>query len=351
MHSPDTQDIETPSANLILNKTIWKIDSAPKIKHFLWKLVSRSLSTKDTLKRRHIVRDSVCVRCCQREETADHLLFECPYAQQVWRGIGLMRPSLLDPLLSFEDKLENILLDPILLSSHRSHQTVLWLLWRLWKSRNSLIFQRKAIHWRSLIRYVKRDVAEYLYAQENSQEVCQNRGNGLFTRATRNEVWKRPSQGWMKCNFDGSFHSRDEKSAVGWIIRDEHGIYRGSGYAKDDKPQTALEGEFQALTIAMEHAWVRGYRKVIFEGDCKELINLVGNTSLNFGIYNWIQEVWFWKSKFEEAVFSWVPRTANKVADMIAKRRMPSEQSSYFYSHIPMFLYDVIHNDLVDSVQ
>lgn len=65
---------------------------------------------------------------------------------------------------------------------------------------------------------------EFLTSQEHIQELRQCRDVEYHSARCRQEVWKRPPHGWLKCNFDGS------------IIRDENGVYRGSGHAMDDKP-------------------------------------------------------------------------------------------------------------------
>lgn len=121
------------------------------------------------------------------------------------------------------------------------------------------------------------DVREFLDSQEDTYTNTQHRVPGI--NGTAEGMWKRPPTGWLKCNYDGSFHSHSEKSNAGWIIRDDTGAYRGSGHAADDKPNSALEGEFQALIMAMQQAWIKGHRNIIFEGDCKDLVNLVNNVS------------------------------------------------------------------------
>lgn len=206
-----------------------------------------------------------------------------------------------------------------------------------------MVFQQKSIHWRTLIRYVHGDVREFLASQEDTYTNNQHRGPGPNDPAE--EMWKRPPNGWLKCNYDGAFHNHNDKSSAGWILRDDTGAYRGSGHAADAKPNSALEGEFQALIMAMQQAWIKGHRKIIFEGDCKNLVDLVNNGSLNFGVYNWIREVWYWKSKFDSILFTWVPRNANRAADCLAKRKLTSSQNSMFYFNIPWFLSDVIHNE------
>ncbi|CAA7045231.1 unnamed protein product [Microthlaspi erraticum] len=37
-HLPENDEIVTPSPNVALNNLIWKLQTAPKIKHFLWKV-------------------------------------------------------------------------------------------------------------------------------------------------------------------------------------------------------------------------------------------------------------------------------------------------------------------------
>lgn len=311
-HLPENEEIVTPSGSEILNKAIWKLQKAPKIKHFLWKVISRSLPTGEVLKRRHISRDSLCLRCCQHEETANHMLNK--FGEQ----LGLSLLICMTPLISVEAKLETLVLDPALLAAKENKHIVVWILWRLWKSRNKLIFQRKTTHWRSLVRYGKNDATEYLNSQENYLEFQKNSARATPV-SNRQGLWKRPPYGWIKCNFDGSFRNRHAKSSAGWVLRDNNGVHRGSGQAMDDKETSALEGEFQALIIAMQNAWIHGHRKIIFEGDCKQLVDLMNKVTLNFAMYNWLLEAWYWQNKCHEAIITWIPREENRVAHKLAK--------------------------------
>ncbi|CAA7045230.1 unnamed protein product [Microthlaspi erraticum] len=204
-----------------------------------------------------------------------------------------------------------------------------------------LLFQRKTSHWRTLVRYGKQDALEYLQAQNTEPQqhtIMSGTGN-------RNFRWTRPPQGWMKCNFNAG----NANSNAGWIIRDSNGVFKGCGYARNDKPTSALEGELQALIVAMQSTWRRGYRKIIFEGDCKQLVDLMNKDSLHFGLYNWLVEAWFWKTKFEEARIAWVPREANRVADKLAKQNIPSSSMFTFLSFPPSCISDVLHSDQVSS--
>ena len=51
----------------------WKVRYPPKIKHFLWQLVSGCIAVKNNLKSRGIQGDTVCARCGAPEESINHV--------------------------------------------------------------------------------------------------------------------------------------------------------------------------------------------------------------------------------------------------------------------------------------
>ena len=59
--------------------------------------------------------------------------------------------------------------------------------------------------------------------------------------------------GWIKCNTDGSFVSDNIASAVGWVLRDENGSYRGSVQVVGRQVVNAYESELQAILMAIQH--------------------------------------------------------------------------------------------------
>ncbi|BBH05612.1 hypothetical protein Prudu_017055 [Prunus dulcis] len=67
-------------------KTIWKVETLPKIKLFIWRALSGSISTKLVLFKRKIATDPICPICEGFEESVKHILFLCPWTQLVWFG-------------------------------------------------------------------------------------------------------------------------------------------------------------------------------------------------------------------------------------------------------------------------
>lgn len=70
-----------PSLNGI-KETIWSLNTAPKIKIFLWKVISGALSVADNLIDRGMKIDSRCQLCGLEGESLNHVLFLCTIAKQ-----------------------------------------------------------------------------------------------------------------------------------------------------------------------------------------------------------------------------------------------------------------------------
>lgn len=138
-------------------------------------------------------------------------------------------------------------------------------------------------------------------------------------------------------------------SKAGWIIRDENGVYQGAGQGKGGIVSNPLESEFQAIIMAMQHCWGRGYKIVIIEGDCQKAIDLLNRRGLHFHACNWIREALWWKQRFEEIKFTWIGREGNKVADKLAKQDIPFNNLFWFHYYVPRSITSDLHYDFVTS--
>lgn len=327
-----------------LKQKIWKTDSPPKIQHFLWKMTSQCLATGANLKRRHITPDAICKRCGIEEETEKHLFFECSHAKQIWRASGITNNIIDGSGYSFEEKIKECLL--ICSSTQLSHfqDKPIWILWRLWKSRNMLIFQRKQIHWSRILQYATEDAKEWQSIERVETTSLQRRRN-LEERSAKQ--WTRPPNGTIKCNVDGSFVNHQTTAKVGFIIRDDQGTYKESVQAKGKMVQTALESELQGILMALQHCWIRGYKKIIVESDCQKAVDILINNKLHFGVYNWTREIRWWLRKFEVCTISWVARNTNRVADKLAKADIPNNSLFVFHYFVPTMIHNSLHEDYI----
>jgi len=71
-----------PSTNGLKEK-IWSTSTFPKIKLFLWRILSAALPVADQILRRGMNVDPCCQICGQEGESINHVLFTCSVARQV----------------------------------------------------------------------------------------------------------------------------------------------------------------------------------------------------------------------------------------------------------------------------
>lgn len=334
-----------PNGNIALKQKIWKLTTTPKLKHFLWKLSSGILPTGENLQRRHISNQGIYKRCCQDAETSKHLFFDCQYAQALWRASGIPNYGIFTSNSSLEEKLDRIFNcnSNTKLGQHRF--LPLWILWRLWKSRNILTFQRKQQSWRHALRLAKDDVIEWMNTEAYLTTFINSPQGAERTTTQQHTNWERPRVQWIKCNYDASFINTSIPPQAGWIYRDDQGIYKGACQAKGPKVNSALESECQALIQAMQHSWTKGYKKIIFEGDCQSLHNILHGKVLDFNSHNWICDIKMWSLKFDEVIFRWQGRIQNKAADCLAKTTLSENIHFVYHPFIPHHLTDILHSD------
>lgn len=113
-----------------------------KLKVFAWLLLSDRLNTKNMLRRRHFVvgndglRSNDCILCGdQKEQTLEHLFFECPFATQCWNTLQISWDAGDDRFEWLTHAKANwvgpMFMDVFVVSA-----------WSIWKERNGLIFKR-----------------------------------------------------------------------------------------------------------------------------------------------------------------------------------------------------------------
>lgn len=171
-------------------------------------------------------------------------------------------------------------------------------MWRIWKSRNILVFQHKHQNWSKVLRLAKEDSEEWMNVEDFADNYHQQQSEVADNRHQQTQGWSKPEMNWVKCNYDASFTNSETTIQADWLFRDAEGVFKGAAQAKGPAGQTPLESECQGLIQAMQHSWTKGYNKVIFEGDCQELTNLLHGKALNFEIHNWIRDIRIWISIF-----------------------------------------------------
>ncbi|CAN6982383.1 unnamed protein product [Brassica oleracea var. botrytis] len=167
--SRTSPDLLRPRGDPLLKKQIWTLPILPKLKHFLWRLITLALGTNTRLNTRGMSLDSLCPRCSSSPETVNHLFFMCPLSVQTWRSNQVT----LGYSATFTDDLDNNMRRLFDLQSSSTltleqKLTPFWILWKIWKLRNNLIFKNQVINPQRDAGYVTAEVRDW--SQKTAQD-------------------------------------------------------------------------------------------------------------------------------------------------------------------------------------
>ena len=65
-------------------KMLWKSKTHERLKLFLWRIVCKSLSIRETLSKKFPILDMSCLVCGEEVETVEHVFMRCPITVQAW---------------------------------------------------------------------------------------------------------------------------------------------------------------------------------------------------------------------------------------------------------------------------
>ncbi|XP_010422447.2 PREDICTED: uncharacterized protein LOC104707721 [Camelina sativa] len=263
----------------------------------------------------------VCQRCCCGDETINHLLFKCQFAEVVWRCIN----TTMGRVLIFTDNLEDNI-KMLINIQQQQHQPYIvqylpfWLMWRIWKSRNGFIFRKINRHPATEATKAEQDIKEWFDNTRNatSSNQEQNPRNGPITRRRQTKRWNPPPVGWLKCNFDSGYVEGKTYTRSGWIIRDSNGTVIRSGASKLQQAHSVLQAEALGFLNALQEVWNQGLRYVWFKGDNLELINLINKQQDHQRILPLLFDIRYWMAKLPHSSLGHVTREENKAADKLS---------------------------------
>ena len=84
--------------------------------------------------------------------------------------------------------------------------------------------------------------------------------------------WLPPPVNLVKINFDGTVFSKENKSEIGVVVRNENGLVLGSCTKRLSQSYSATEIEAMAATTALVFTSELGVRRAILEGFSMDII-------------------------------------------------------------------------------
>ncbi|XP_010468420.1 PREDICTED: uncharacterized protein LOC104748482 [Camelina sativa] len=311
---------------------IWCVSCPPKIKHFMWQVLTGCISVSANLRRRDIACDSRCVRCGAEEETINHAIFRCPPARKVWALAQVPVGS-----VSFPTESVYANMDDFLGHAKPGSQKVAfpWIMWYIWKARNARVFENVIDNPLDVVRLVEGEATVWLQAQVEVEDGDQPHTSPVPNSRQRGPIRSLPpSFTGYRCFVDGSWKESDTYAGAGWVCSTRHS---GSdmGATNFRRSLSPLHAEVEAFIWAMRCMIGHVYRDVAFYTDCSDLVKMVSSPHDWPAFTTYLEDIKIDQAEFSSFSLSFVPRSSNVNADSLARQARLSPQHVFFVNSFP----------------
>ena len=279
---------------------------------FAWKTLKRALPVGARLVERHIDFDPRCKRCGESESII-HLLFHCPYAQQVWHDAPLARGF--DPrgIVDLEASWTALCATPSLppsgvVSSH----LVPWILWIIWKERKNFVFKDCSASAVDCLTLAIKSAKEWDLGL-NVKKVTYQKPPPVDVQQSSASTVVRTDAAWRK---------EDKKAGLGWTVRSvtSHELRQKK---QVEHVSSALMAEGLAIREALLCCRRQGLNSIHLKSDSSQLISAINRKEPLTKIHGILSDILnLCCSPLMLISFSWIPRDQNFVADSLSKEAL-----------------------------
>ncbi|XP_010424493.1 PREDICTED: uncharacterized protein LOC104709611 [Camelina sativa] len=306
---------------------VWGAHCPPKIKRFMWQVLTGCILVSANLRRRGIACDSGCVRCGAEEETINHAIFCCPPARQVW---ALAQVPVGPDSLPTESVYANV--DHFLDSTNPGSQikNFPWLMWYIWKARNARVFEDVMDNPLDVVRLAEGEANAWLQAQVEVEDEDRPNPSLVPNSRQRESTSSLPNffTGY-RCFVDGSWKATDALAGAGWVCSSSQDSRSTMGATNFRRSLSPLHAEIEAFIWAMRCMIGHDYT------DCSDLVKMVSSPHDWPAFTPYLDDIKIDQAEFSSFSLSLVPRNANVSADSLARQARLSSQHVLFVNNLP----------------
>jgi ribonuclease HI len=261
-------------------RNIWNSKAPPKVKIFTWKLATNSLAVQVNRSRRLPNVLPICTICGMEEETGFHATMRCTRAVELRQALANSWKLPTEPeLINTGDDWVLVSLDK-LSADMRVKMMFIW--WRAWHHRNDIIFGKGDASVENSARFLQNYLCT-LQGITKGEVTLDRKGKSpivpdakfkqvIADKEVEEEIWKKPEDGWIKCNVDASFLNDERKGTWGAVIRNQNGLTVCSAWGIIPNCQTAAMGEAVACLKGLNLAVENSDQNIIIETDCLSIL-------------------------------------------------------------------------------
>lgn len=157
-------DLPSPSTDYAKWWTIlWKLQIPNKVKVFLWRLSTNSISTFTGLLHNNLIAVDLCPRCRNRQETIEHAIFEFKSTNECWRKTDFTE------IIKNQKHKHTLEIFASLISFLKKEdlEIIGMLAWAIWSSRNKQVMEKNMENPEETVRRAFKCYNEYKEPQDH----------------------------------------------------------------------------------------------------------------------------------------------------------------------------------------
>jgi ribonuclease HI len=316
--------------------SIWKIKAPPKAKHLLWRICRGCVPTRARLRDRCVPCPLTCPICEQHDENEWHIFFGCHDSLLSLQAVGL--EQVITTRIQRCQTAAELIFSICAEEEHEIAGCFALVLWAVWQNRNNKVWNGVMESGRSIGIAALQQWQQWISVQQQSSSSEQQQQTIL--------TWQKPPMNWYKCNIDAGVNNVLNRVTAGWCVRDHGGDFILAGTSWHEGKLTAIEGEAKALLEALKKMQQQGLSHVIFETDCKGVVdaihNIRGGVSEFSSIICRIKNILLVNPNF---VVKFIKRQANMVAHTLAKAASSWARCCIF-ENLPLCITAYLNNEM-----
>ena len=319
-------------------KWIWKLDTLPRIKTFIWKCMHHSIGVRDCLQARGLQVDNICPHCHNRPESIIHALRDCHVLKTIWHQLGISCLDISFFSANMQDWLMSNCKDKGVRSSGQApwNQIFMFAIWTIWKGRNQLVFENKNL---------KSSMAKDIFYQALEYFHCAGKLLVSIRKILKQVCWEKPCSGWLKLNTDGSVLGNPGLAGGGGVLRDEYGSWIG-GFSRRIGIANSFTAELWALRDGLLLCRQLNVQAVAIELDASAIVDAFSHQSAaNTIVSSILDDCKLLMNQIPQTSISHVYREANKSADWLASFGLNLDSNFVLWNGLPVDLIPILEAD------
>ncbi|XP_058222863.1 uncharacterized protein LOC131332577 [Rhododendron vialii] len=273
---------------------------------------------RKALQRMRVIDDPSCPVCGSNQESVVHILCNCPLAVQAWR---------LSPLHDQSNKEWRMSVAAVLM-------------WYIWKCRNRALFDHKLALPGVVCKWAMEYLQEFLSAKSLNPLNIVSSGKGAANS------WIKPPDGIFKINVDGSWKKDMGKGGYGIVVRDYRGLFVVASVGFSKWCASSLVVEALAIRQSVHLGFQLGLGSIFVESDAQLLVKMLnGQVTTNQEVEIIIHDIQALSKNFQCYGFSFVRRTGNSVAYVLASKGLSGSGYSLWTESPPLWLLGPLSRD------